>query len=80
MGRLDAGVGAADKCGVLLGRYRVVSTAGDSRANGMLVAAHNEIQNTRANVDDPQQREAFLSRAMHQELLAAWAWCRWARR
>ncbi len=71
--RLDAGIGAADKCGVLLDCYRVLEAAGDRRAEGMLAAAHDEMQRTLARIDDPAQRDAFLSRALHQQLLAAWA-------
>jgi hypothetical protein len=73
MGRLAAGIGAADKCGVLRDCYRVLAAVGDSRANDMLIAAHTEMQGTLSKIGDPKRREAFLSRAMHQELLAAWA-------
>ncbi len=73
MGRLAAGVGAADKCGVLLDCYRVLAAAGDARADAALVAAHTEMQATLAKIDDAQQRRAFLARAMHQNLQAAWA-------
>jgi|KBSMisStandDraft_5_1062788.scaffolds.fasta_scaffold05311_4 class 3 adenylate cyclase len=71
--RLDAGIGAADKCGVLFDCHRVLEAAGDPRAEGILAAAHGEMQRTLARIDDPRQREAFLSRALHQQLLAAWA-------
>jgi len=70
--RLDAGVGAADKCGVLFDCHRVLEAAGDRRADAMLVAGHAEMQRTLARIDDTRQRETFLSRALHQQLLAAW--------
>jgi hypothetical protein len=70
---LDAGIGAADKCGVLMDCYRVLAAAGDHRADAMLIAAHAEMQRTVAKINDPRQRAAFLSRAIHQQLLAAWA-------
>ena len=73
MGRLDAGVGAADKCGVLLDCYRVLAAVGDARADALLVSAYAELQHTLGQIDDAQQREAFLSRAQHQELLRRWA-------
>ena len=72
MDRLSAGIGAADKCGVLFDCYRVLAAVGDARGKGMLIAALTEMQATLAKIDDPKQREAFLSRALHQELLAAW--------
>lgn len=58
--RLGAGIGAADKCGVLLDCYRVLEPAGDRRAEGMLAATHDEMQQTLASIDNPAQRDAFL--------------------
>ena len=73
MARLDAGVGAADKCGVLLDCYHVLAAVGDARAEALLVAAQASLQHSLGQLDDAPQREAFLSRAQHQELLRRWA-------
>ena len=73
LARLDAGVGAADRSGVLLDCYRVLAAVGDARADALLVSAHAELQQTLGQIDDAAQREAFVSRAPHQELLRRWA-------
>jgi hypothetical protein len=76
LGYLDAGhtlEGTAEPFRIYLTCYRVLQANTDPRAPGVLLSAHNALQERAAKISDEELRRSYLENvAAHRELQSEW--------